>query len=224
MSVVRKLVAHYDHFQIDLQDWEIEDQGVTALWGASGAGKSSVLRLLLGLDRAKELVWEFRDSEQGLINIGELPVRDRRLGVVFQNYELFDHMTVGGNLDFAALASRQLHRRNKLDFDERALEENRKKAMTLLKIEHLVDRSVSILSGGERQRVAIVRALLGKPRMLFLDEPFSALDSENRKEARRLVKEVLAMSKIPALLVTHDMSDIAALDGKIYKIENGRLI
>lgn len=224
MSIVKSLVAHYDDFQIDLHDWELEDQGVTALWGASGAGKSSVLRLLLGLDKPQELIWEFRDSAGGLINIGALPVRDRRLGIVFQNYELFDHMTVAENLDFAALASRQLHRRNKLEFDETALTENRKKAMSLLKIERLVDRSVSVLSGGERQRVAIARALLGKPRMLFLDEPFSALDPENRKEARRLVKEVLAMSGIPALLVTHDINDITALEGKVYKIENGRLI
>lgn len=223
MSVVKRLKAHYGDFVIDISDWNLQPKGVTALWGPSGSGKSSVLRLLLGIDQADELIWQF--PEQGeTIDLGQLTVPERRLGVVFQNYELFDHMTAQENLEFAIDAAKcqRLSRaghRDQIDFKQ-----NLDRAVSALGISSLLDRSVTVLSGGERQRVALARALVGAPRMLFLDEPFSALDTANRSEARKLVREVLEASQIPALLVTHDQDDVVALGASVFKIENGRLV
>lgn len=223
MSVVKRLKAHYGDFVIDISDWNLQPQGVTALWGPSGSGKSSVLRLLLGIDQADQLIWQF--PEQGeVIDLGKLTVPERRLGVVFQNYELFDHMTAQENLEFAIDAAK-CQRRSRFGLhDQIDFQQNLDRAVSALGISSVLDRSVTVLSGGERQRVALARALIGAPRMLFLDEPFSALDTANRSEARKLVREVLEASQIPALLVTHDQDDVVALGALVFKIENGRLV
>lgn len=216
--LVKRLKHRYgsadNDFLIDIANWEILSNGVTALWGPSGSGKSSVLRLLLGLDVADEFEW-LVDS----INLGRVPVPERRLGVVFQHGELFGHMTALENIRFAAdaaIKSRGLT-------PERA-RKNIERFITQLRLEGVANRSARVLSGGERQRVALARALIGEPRLLLLDEPFSALDAENREEARALVRSVLVDTNIPAVLVTHDPDDLVGLHGKISRIENGRIV
>ncbi|MES2856994.1 MAG: ATP-binding cassette domain-containing protein [Bdellovibrionota bacterium] len=211
MSLVKNLKKRYGDFVIDIPEWEILDQGVTALWGPSGAGKSSVFRLLIGLDQADSgFSWKF-----GGTDLASLPVPERRLGVVFQSLELFPHMTARENILFAAEA-------RKLAPD---LAESRLKELSAsLKIESLLDRSSKILSGGERQRVAIARALIGQPRILLLDEPFSALDADLRADARALVRSVLEKEKIPAILITHDRADLDAMAGKVSEIRGGLVI
>src|ERR1700710_2245224 len=97
MSQVAALYAEFDDFKIDIPSWEILDNGVTALWGPSGAGKTSVLRLLIGLDQPKTLRWIFQGED-----IAKLKTPERRLGVVFQNYELFPHLSAQENILFAA--------------------------------------------------------------------------------------------------------------------------
>lgn len=217
MSVVKHLKANYGDFSIDIRNWEIPDQGVTALWGPSGSGKSSVLRLLLGIDPAEKLDWDFEGT-----NLGAIPVSTRRLGVVFQNYELFDHMTAAENLEFAAEAAscRAAESRPSAEKMKANIDRFSKK----LGIAAFGSRSTRLLSGGERQRVALARALIGEPRLLLLDEPFSALDTENRTEARGLVRLVLAESRLPAILVTHDPQDLTDLDARMCRIANGRLV
>ena len=217
MSVVKSLLADYGDFSIDIRNWESPDQGVTALWGPSGSGKSSVLRLLLGIDTAKHLEWDFAGTD-----LGKLSVPTRRLGIVFQNHELFDHMTAFENLEFAAEAAlcRAADHRPSAEKMKANIERFAKK----LGIDGFGNRSARILSGGERQRVALARALIGEPRMLLLDEPFSALDAENRDEARSLVRSVLEESKLPAVLVTHDSQDLTALGAKVCRIAGGRLV
>jgi ABC-type sulfate/molybdate transport systems ATPase subunit len=217
VSVVKQLQADYGDFSIEVKNWEIPDQGVTALWGPSGSGKSSVLRLLLGIDSAKKLEWEF----QG-VDVGTLSVSARRLGVVFQNHELFDHMTALENLEFAAEAA--LCRAAELRPSAEKIKSNLERFSTKLGIASFGSRSARLLSGGERQRVALARALIGEPRMLLLDEPFSSLDAENRVEARALVRSVLDENSLPAILVTHDLQDVTALDARVCRIAGGRLI
>ncbi len=210
MSLVENLIVDMDDFHLAIPRWEILDQGVTALLGPSGSGKSTVFRALLGLYPCRTLRW-IVDG----VDLASLPVRERRLGVVFQSYDLFSHLTARGNVEFAAEARKLGRKESSALIDELILE---------LRMEGFIDRKVSLCSGGEKQRVALARAIVGKPRVLLLDEPFSALDEELRTEARCLVKKLIDRYKIPTLLVTHDPRDVQALANKISYIQNGQIV
>jgi ABC-type sugar transport system ATPase subunit len=211
VSWVRGLKYDYGDFRVDIPQWEILDHGVTSLWGLSGSGKTSVFRLLLGLDRPEAgFSWEFAG-----VDLAKLPTPDRKLGVVFQTLELFPFMSARENILFAAEA-----RKISLDETEKHLEE----LARVLNLKSFLDRRASLLSGGERQRVALARALIGQPRILFLDEPFSALDADLRAEARSLVKDAIEREKIPTVLISHDKQDLAAFGGKVSEIRDGRIV
>lgn len=210
MSLVENLFKSYGDFKIDIPSWEIPDEGVTVLWGPSGSGKTSVFRLLIGLESAANFKWNFKGHD-----LAKMPVPLRRLGVVFQTLDLFPHMTAEENILFAAKA-REIP-------PEQAFAKL-KELSEVLKMAGFMNRPASVLSGGEKQRVALARALIGDPRMLLLDEPFSALDQELREESRKLVKTVIEKEKIPTLLVTHDPLDIEVLGQKICMIRHGQIL
>lgn len=209
MSFVKNLIKKYDDFQIQIENLEIPDDGVTALLGKSGSGKSSILRLLSGLEECQGMEWIFQQTP-----LHKLSPADRRIGFVFQSYEIFPHMTARENILFAAKARK---------IPQADANEKLKELTQTLQLTKFLDRKADLLSGGEKQRVALARALIAKPRILFLDEPFSALDEELRQEARQLVKDLLAREKIPALLITHDQRDVDFLASKQYRINNGHL-
>jgi sulfate transport system ATP-binding protein/putative spermidine/putrescine transport system ATP-binding protein len=211
MSHIQNLKAEYSDFKIDIPSWEILDEGVTALWGPSGAGKTSVFRLLLGLDPT---MGPYQWIVNG-IDLAALPTSQKRLGVVFQSLELFPHMTALQNIRFAAQA-RKLSEEQTLT----TLEELKE----LLQLEKFLYKPTRVLSGGEKQRVALARALMGRPRVLFLDEPFSALDSQLKESARELIRRTISAQKIPTVLVTHDRSDVDALASQVTEIFEGRLV
>lgn len=210
MSLVKNLRKNYGDFILDIPEWEIPDRGITALIGRSGSGKTSVLKILLGLEKSNNLSWQF-----GAEDLAKVPTPDRRIGVVYQSYELFPHMTAEENILFAAKARRL-----------KPIEISKKLSHLAqqLQIKTILDRKAKVLSGGEKQRVALARALISNPRILFLDEPFSALDEELRQEARILVRQLIEEAQIPALLITHDERDIQVLASKITKIRDGKLI
>lgn len=210
MSVIEGLRKDFGDFVVEVPHWEIPDNGLSALVGPSGSGKTTLFRILLGLEPAAKFRWLFGNED-----LAALPVPERKLGIVFQNYELFPHMTVKENVAFAA----ECRRRAASDWTADFIDMSQRLGITKLQ-----DKSVLQLSGGERQRVALVRALIGKPRFLFLDEPFSALDPNVRTEARLLVKELLQERQVPGLLVTHDEGDLHLVSGKTFWIENGRLV
>lgn len=208
MSLIENLRHQYDDFLIDIPRWQLPNEGISSLQGPSGSGKTSVIRLLLGLDACPGLVWKI-----GGVDIAQLPVREKKLGVVFQSLDLFPHMNAEQNwlfgresrgLDLSAPIVKEIPRR--------------------LKIDGLAKQSVMTMSGGERQRVALARALLLEPRFLFLDEPFSALDIELRSTARALVREVIGSMKIPTLLITHDPEDVRELSDHQFRIHHGKLV
>lgn len=212
MSLIENLKYDYGDFLVDIPHWELSDQGITCLIGPSGAGKTSVFRILLGLDPSPSLHWWW--SSTGVaIDLARLPMAEKRLGIVFQTLELFPHLTARENILFAAQA-------RKITDSEQRL----KQLSDELFMQCFLDRPVQKLSGGEKQRVALARALMGKPRFLFLDEPFSSLDVELRAGARQLVKSVIQREGIPTLLVTHDPADQIALADTSVRIENGRLL
>ncbi|MGZ3723916.1 MAG: ATP-binding cassette domain-containing protein [Bdellovibrionales bacterium] len=210
MSHVKGLIRQYDGFKIDIPSWEISDRGITALWGPSGSGKTSVFRLLIGLEPCPTLEWKFGGED-----LAKLPVPERRLGVVFQTLELFPHMTGEENILFAARARRMDAAEASARLAELAAD---------LRITGCLKRKAALLSGGEAQRVALARAVIAKPRFLFLDEPFSSLDSELKVDARALVRKVIDKLSIPTLLVTHDENDLQALAQTVVKIRDGKLL
>lgn len=210
MSIVENLIVKKGSFQVHIPRWEISDQGVHILWGPSGSGKTTVLRTLLGLETCPTLRWSFQGE-----NLATLKIPQRRLGVVFQTLDLFPHMTARENIYFAAEA-RKLSR-----------EKMNKKLMEwsqILAMDSFLDRKASVLSGGEQQRVALVRALIGEPRMLLLDEPFSHLDQTLRSEARVILKKVVQQIQIPILMITHDQQDVNELAQKVTQINSGCLL
>jgi ABC-type Fe3+/spermidine/putrescine transport system ATPase subunit len=209
MSVIKNIDFLQDGFHLNIPLMEVLDQGVTALIGPSGSGKSTLIRVLLGLEHLKNWSWVINGVDQAT-----LPTEKRNFGVVFQTLELFPHMTAKENILFP------LECRGKIST------ENSKRASDLIQrlgLNSAVDRKPNQLSGGERQRVALARALVFKPKFLFLDEPFSSLDEDQRINSRNLVKEILSEYQIPALLVSHDRSDIEVLSDQAYRIENGKL-
>jgi len=210
MSLVENLFRNYGEFKIDIPSWEILDEGVTVLWGPSGSGKTSVFRLLIGLESSPNMKWIFKGHD-----LAKMAVPQRRLGVVFQTLDLFPHMTAEENILFAAKAREIPH--------EQAYEKLQELS-NVLQMKSFLNRPVSVLSGGEKQRVAIARALSGDPRLLLLDEPFSALDQDLRQESRALIKRVIEKEKIPTLLVTHDPLDVEVLANKVSVINHGTIV
>jgi molybdate transport system ATP-binding protein len=181
-------------------------EGTVALVGPSGAGKTSVLRVVAGLVRPPQgrvalgdEVW--LDTARGV----DLPPERRRAGLVFQEYALFPHLSVRANVAYGA-AGRPVG----------ALLER-------FRIPHLADAHPGDLSGGERQRVALARALAREPEVLLLDEPLSALDAHTKTEVRGELAELLRELELPALLVTHDYEDAAALADEVGVLVEGRL-
>jgi len=175
---------------------------VVALVGPSGSGKSTVLRAVAGLERPTrgriDCGDTWFDSSRGI----DVAAEQRSVGLLFQEYALFPHLSVAKNVAFAGAADGLLER---------------------LGIAHLADAKPTRLSGGERQRVALARALARRPRVLLLDEPTSALDPHTRADVRAQLHAVLRASRLPTLVVTHDFEDAATLATRIGVIVRGSL-
>ncbi len=210
MSLVENLVYEYGSFKLAIPLWKILDQGITVLSGDSGAGKTTILRILLGLEKCSGLKWSFDG-----IDLAKLSVPEKKLGVVFQSLELFPHMTARQNILFAAEARK---------VSEERYEKKLNHWSETLQMKKFLDQKAGTLSGGEKQRVALVRAMISEPRMLLLDEAFSSLDEKLRQESREALKVLLKEEKIPALLITHDRQDIEALADKVSVLKEGRIV
>ncbi len=185
--------------------------GITALFGPSGAGKTSILHAIAGLIRPTE----------GRITLGhvrlfdsfaqtDIPAAQRGAGVVFQDDRLFPHKTVKGNLLYGAGRLRPQARQGTLS-----------KIARLLDIEALLDRKPIGLSGGERRRVAIGRALLSAPKVLLLDEPLTGLDAARREDVMAYIARIAHSEQIPILYITHGLDEVLRLADRMVTLENG---
>lgn len=208
MSVVKNIHLTLGSFILSVPELEISDSGVTAFVGASGSGKTSFFNTLIGLHNPTGWSWNFQNED-----LATKSISDRKLGVVFQSYDLFPHMTAEENVKIVFEA-----RHPKEKSFENFVATFKKK----LKLENCWNTKAELLSGGEKQRVALLRAIVSQPKVLLLDEPFSALDQETRGEARQLVKEVIQGLQIPVYLITHDQADVHALANQVVYIRNGR--
>lgn len=184
----------------------------TVIVGPSGSGKSTLLRMIAG--------FEFPDSGRLTLNgqtlvdpTHEVPAHQRQIGYVPQDGALFPHMTVAANIGFG-LSIKGLEKRERIAqlMDSVALDAN------------MADRWPHELSGGQQQRVALARALAQQPRLMLLDEPFSALDTGLRAAMRKLVARLLADAGVTTILVTHDQSEALSFADQLAVMREGRLV
>jgi molybdate transport system ATP-binding protein len=185
--------------------------GVTVIFGPSGSGKTTLLQCLAGLlePEAGSIKVDGEtlfDSERGV----HLPPQQRGVGYVFQELALFPHMTAAGNIAFGIHGNAQ----------KQALVQE---MLDRFHIGHVASHRPDEISGGERQRVALARALVTRPRLLLLDEPFSALDDELKLAIIGDLKRWLAENEIPVLLVTHDRSEAQMLGERLLLLKEGRV-
>lgn len=188
---------------------DIPSQGVTALFGLSGSGKSSLINLVSGLINPDEGVIALNDRE--LFNSVEnscVPINQRNIGYVFQDARLFPHYTVNGNLRYG------MKNTSKDEFNY---------IVELLGIGHLFKRYPITLSGGEKQRVAIGRALLTDPEILLMDEPLSALDLPRKRELMNYLERLSKEINIPILYVTHSLDELLRLAERVVLLTNGKV-
>jgi len=194
---------------LDGLDLTMQPGELVALLGPSGCGKTTTLRLLAGLE----------DADAGHITVGgkdmtRLPTSRRDMGMVFQAYSLFPHMTVQQNVAFGL----RLRRISKEDRDRRAAE-----MLKLVELSEQADRYPHQISGGQQQRVALARALAIEPQVLLLDEPLSALDAKVRAQLRDQIRRIQLEVGITTLFVTHDQEEALAIADRVGVMRNGRL-
>ena len=186
---------------------------LVALLGPSGSGKTTLLRILAGLDVPTSGRVLF-DGEDAL----KLTVQERNVGLVFQSYALFRHMTVLENIGFGLHVRPWSRRPRRRDIRRRALE-----LLDLVQLSGLEKRYPSQLSGGQRQRVAFARALAIEPRVLLLDEPFGALDAKVRRDLRRWLRELHDKTGHTTVFVTHDQEEALELADRVVVMSEGRI-
>lgn len=199
-------------FSLDV-DLRLPGQGVTALFGHSGSGKTTCLRAMAGLERANQgyfalgdAVWQ--DETRGIF----LPPHQRALGVVFQDAGLFPHLSVRGNMEYGQRRARGASILSVSDVAD------------LLGIAPLLERSPRQLSGGERQRVAIARALLAAPRILLMDEPLAALDLRRKNEILPYLERLHRDLDIPIIYVSHAPDEVARLADHLVLLDGGKAV
>ena len=203
----KRFVAGQREFHLDVE-YALTRGGVLGILGPSGSGKTTLLRCLAGLERPDggfirhdEAFWY--DGSRSLF----LPPQKRRVGLVFQDYALFPHLTVLGNLLYA--------------FHDRS------RALELLDLVHLADHAHHFpreLSGGQKQRTALARALIRQPDLLLLDEPLSALDEELRESLGEEIRRVQAQTQVTTVLVSHSRREVDLLSTEVMELRDGKIV
>lgn len=197
-------------FSLDV-DLDLPGSGLTALFGHSGCGKTTLLRCMAGLQQARGIMRVKGDEWQS--ESGSRPVHQRPLAYVFQETSLFPHLSVKRNLMYGYRRIPQSERQ--ITFDQ---------AIEWLGLSHLINRMPEKLSGGERQRVAIARALLTSPKLLLMDEPLSALDQSSKREIMPYLEALRDNLAIPMLYVSHSTAEVARLADHIVMMDKGQVI
>jgi ABC-type Fe3+/spermidine/putrescine transport system ATPase subunit len=190
-------------------NFDVGEGEILVLLGASGSGKTTILRVIAGL--------ELPNSGQVILHgkdVTELPARERGTGVIFQNYALFPKMTVESNIGYGL----RLRRKSKKEIKETV-----NRLVELVHLEEHRKKHPSQLSGGQQQRVAIARALAYNPEVLLFDEPFGALDAQIRTTLRREIRALLKKINVPSIFITHDQEEALELGDRIAVLNAGRL-
>ncbi|WP_298827033.1 ABC transporter ATP-binding protein [uncultured Planococcus sp.] len=198
-------VPALDNFSLQIEKGE-----VISILGRSGSGKSTVLRLLAGLEKPSN--GKIAIQDQVLVDDRNFVQPEKRgIGMVFQDYALFPHLTVADNILFGLFRLKKAAKQKRLQ-----------EVLELVELQGYAKRYPHQLSGGQQQRVAIARALAPNPYLLLLDEPFSNLDAELQEKIRKELRDILKKANITSIFVTHDEKDAHILADRIVKIRNGR--
>lgn len=208
LSVRARITRSNFVFDVDV-DWPAE--GVTVLFGRSGSGKTTLLRLIAGLERPSDARVSFR-HEIWLNGRRWVPLHRRRIAMVFQEASLLPHLSVRENLLYGYKRTPITER--KLHLDE---------VVRMLGIENLIGRNINQLSGGERQRVALGRALLTSPRLLLMDEPLSALDTQTKRDILPYFERLVEEADVPIVYVTHAPAEVERLADRVVFLRDGRI-
>lgn len=200
---------------LDRVDLHVPAGRLVALLGPSGSGKTTLLRLLAGLEHA--------DAGSGRIRFGrddvtDTPPGERGVGMVFQHYALFRHLTVRDNVAFGLTVQPRRRRLGAAAIRARVDE-----LLALVQLADLGGRFPGQLSGGQRQRVALARALAVEPRVLLLDEPFGALDAQVRKDLRRWLRSFHDQINLTTVFVTHDQEEALELADEVVVMNKARV-
>ena len=206
MDLRVKLEKKLSNFTLDIS-LTFKHGELSVIIGPSGAGKTTIIRLIAGLERPDKGIIKYNghswvDMEKKIF----IPTQKRNLGYVFQEFTLFPHLNVLKNVNFAT--------KDKDDTE---------RLMRLFNIWHLKDSMPHAISGGERQRCAICQNLARKPKIILLDEPFSALDTEIRRKLRQELKTLKEKYSLTIIHVTHDLNEAVFLEDKIYSIVKGKV-
>jgi iron(III) transport system ATP-binding protein len=194
-------------------DIAVEEGQTLTLLGPSGCGKTTALRVIAGFER----------PDAGVVSVGGLPVAGpglhvlperRRVGMVFQDYALFPHMSVAANVSYGLVKGDRDRK------DPKRVAE----VLELVGMSGTEKRLPHELSGGQQQRVALARALAPRPAVILLDEPFSNLDASLRQRVRRELKEILREARATALFVTHDQEEALSLSDLVAVMREGRVV
>lgn len=191
--------------------FEIPDGKLVGLLGPSGCGKSTALNLICGLLKPTDGRIFFGEDD-----VTDLPPEHRGVGLVFQNYALYPHLTVLKNITFPLENLRGADKLSRHEMEKRAYE-----AAKLVQLEDLMERKPSELSGGQQQRVAIARALVKEPRVLLLDEPLSNLDARLRLQTREEIRRIQRQTRVTTIFVTHDQEEAMSISDMIVVMKDG---
>ncbi|HRY11766.1 MAG TPA: ATP-binding cassette domain-containing protein, partial [Candidatus Nanopelagicales bacterium] len=194
---------------VDALNLDIADGEFLVLVGPSGCGKSTSLRMLAGLE----------DIDGGRILIGDrdvthLPPKERDIAMVFQNYALYPHMTVGENMGFALKIA-------KVSKDE--IQRRVQEAAKILDLTEYLERKPKALSGGQRQRVAMGRAIVREPQVFLMDEPLSNLDAKLRVQTRTQIAQLQHRLGTTTVYVTHDQTEAMTMGDRVAVLKDGLL-
>jgi len=210
LNIKKSLRTENSTMDLNIQ-FQVEKGQLITLFGESGSGKTSTLRMLSGL----------LEPDEGYIKVSDqtwfdakkrinLSPGKRKIGYVFQDYALFPNMSVRENLSFA-LADKS---------DRQIIED----IIQTMDLEELQERKPDALSGGQKQRVALARALVTKPQLLLLDEPLSALDNKMRYKLQSYILKIHQKYSLTTVLVSHDIGEILKLSDKVLELKNGTVV
>lgn len=211
MTLYVSLTHQFAGFALDVA-FEVAP-GVTALFGRSGAGKSTIINAVAGLLRPDQ--GRIANGDRVLLDTAQrlnVPPQNRSVGYVFQDARLFPHLNVRQNLLYGRWFAPKV---KGVPFD---------RVVKMLDIGPLLARRPGTLSGGERQRVAIGRALLANPQILLMDEPLAALDEARKAEILPYIEHLRDETQIPILYVSHSVSEIARLSSAVVLLDAGRIL
>lgn len=212
MSIHACINLHKGTFTLGVE-FRVPGEGVTAVFGRSGCGKSTLLRCIAGLEQPKSGSTIVVNGSVWLDANKSLPVHQRRVGYVFQDPGLFNHLRVRANLMYGFKRK-----------PAKNLGPNLDEVIAMLGLERFLDRYPQTLSGGERQRVAIGRALLSAPELLLMDEPLAALDMKSRDEILPFLDRLCANARMPVLYVSHSPDEVVRLADHLIVMDDGRVL